>query len=54
MLTSEERAAIALRMADLKAKMDALDHLRNHDNIPEWAKLYEERDALESLLGDSG
>jgi hypothetical protein len=51
-LTPAEREAIQRRMADLTARMRKLDHLHNLANIPEWAALYEERDALEKQLGD--
>jgi hypothetical protein len=52
MVTPEERAAIERRVAELRSCMKALDHLRIHANIPEWAALYEECDALEKQLGD--
>jgi hypothetical protein len=50
-MTPEERESIELRMAELKARMDALDHLHNPANVPEWAALYEEREALEKQFG---
>ena len=41
-------------MAELKAHMDELNHLHNPENIPEWSKLYAQREALDKQLeGDS-
>jgi hypothetical protein len=51
-LTTQERAAIEQRMADLKARMDKLDCSRNPESIQEWAKFYEERETLDNQLGD--
>ena len=51
-LTPEERAAIEQRIAILTAGMEKLDHLHIYTNVAEWAKLYEEREALDQQLGD--
>lgn len=50
MLTSDERDAIEQKMADLTARMVALDHLNTTENIPAWAALYDEREALDRQL----
>ena len=46
-MTPEERADIEVRIADLTIRMAKLDHLRKPKNIAEWAKLYEDREALD-------
>ena len=51
-MTPEERTAIERRVADLKSRMEQLDHLRIDANISEWAALYEECERLEKQFGD--
>jgi hypothetical protein len=50
MLTSDECDAIEQKMADLTTRMVALDHLNTTENIPAWADLYDEREALDRQL----
>ena len=51
LLTPEERAAIELRIAKLKAEMGAMKPLsRNPGEVAKWAELYTELDALELQL----
>ena len=48
-LTLEQRAGIAIRIEEIKARMRKLD-LSDPANIPEWAALYEQCDSLDMQL----
>ena len=52
-LTREERVGIAIRIEEIKTSMRKLE-LTDPSNIPEWAALYEQCDAIDRQLGDDG
>ena len=52
MATPEERAAIDVRLADLKTRMSELDRVRKPDYLAEWNALDFVRKDLERLLED--
>jgi hypothetical protein len=50
-LTPEERAAIELRIAELKSEMEAMKPLSlNSASVAKWVELYTELDVLELRL----
>lgn len=54
MSPEQDRSSLERRIAELTARMKALDHLRKPENVAEWAALYEARDELEKSLGERG
>lgn len=52
MTPDQDRPALELRIAELTARMKALDHLRKPENVAEWAALYELREAVLGALAD--
>ena len=51
-MTPEERDALKRRMAELKVRMDELRNRLTPQKVPEWIKLFNERQAIEDQLGD--
>jgi hypothetical protein len=51
-LTPEERDALKCRMVELRVRMDELRNRLTPAKVPEWIRLYNERQAIEDLLGD--